>query len=31
MVEQFADVNIVDQVARGDRGVNVWAGTCYGQ
>ncbi len=30
MGEQFADVNIVDRVARGGGGVMVWAGVCYG-
>ncbi len=29
--EQFADVNVVDQVAHGGGGVMVWAGVCYGQ
>ena len=27
----FADINIVDGVARGGGGVMVWAGVCYGQ
>ncbi len=31
MGERFADVNVVDRVARGGGGVMVWAGVCYGQ
>ncbi len=30
MGERFADVNVVNRVARGG-GVMVWAGVCYGQ
>ncbi len=29
--ERFADVNVVDRVAHGGAGVNVWAGVCNGQ